>query len=254
MQSPRQVAFTPERLAQLKLLSEQLLADDVLPHKVSLPDVVEYLHPTITALRERSYSWNEIHALLADQLKTFGFPEVSVSRLRNAFYRASDRIIPRQARRQIAKRLQAVEVSQRQPLTPSIPNRDPSISNSTSEVTEPIPPSSAVSPINTPEVSVQLAPSIASPLAPEPQSELLLAPAPESEIVWTRATLEAALVIPTPTDHAAVALFLAALLQIKSTDPKRWSRLFSQAMTAGVNVTGTIVVPVATRHALFNKY
>jgi hypothetical protein len=75
-----------------------------------------------------------------------------------------------------------------------------------------------------------------------------------SEEEWSEEALEAALVIPTPGNCEAEARFRAALEQIKYPDPKRWQTLFSTAMNAGVNVTGTITVPAAKRNAMFNHY
>jgi hypothetical protein len=89
------------------------------------------------------------------------------------------------------------------------------------------------------------------PLALTPS---LTPPSPVIASEFTPEELEAALKIPKPSDAEGIERFQRGLEQIKSTDPKRWRLLRSQALEQGVNLLGIIMPSVEKINAMFNQY
>ncbi len=255
MQPKQQVDFTPDRLARLQQLSATLLSDSPrLPSQINLVDFVEYLYPAITALRECSYNWHEIHVMFHDHFVEFGFSDVSCKTFQNAYYRASNRICPRLPKRQRSLMARLNAGSRSPTILPS-----PGLTRSPLDHAPIAPIAGSPTPI-VPPSPVTVAPQLAARpnvvVAPPVVTVTIAAPeaAPTPPVELTEAELEVALQLPNRFDAAAVQRFRQALQQLKQTDIPRWQKLYSAALNANINVTGGVVPDSARRNAMFNDY
>jgi hypothetical protein len=255
MQPKQQVDFTPDRLARLQQLSATLLSDSPrLPSQINLVDFVEYLYPAITALRECSYNWHEIHVMFHDHFVEFGFSDVSRKTFQNAYYRASNRICPRLPKRQRSLMARLNAGSRSPTILPS-----PGLTRSPLDHAPIVPIAGSPTPI-APPLPVTVAPQlvtkpnavIAPPVATVTMASPEVAPTPPVEL--TEAELEVVLQLPNRFDAVAVQRFRQALHQLKQMDIPRWQKLYSAALNANINVTGGVVPDSARRNAMFNDY
>jgi hypothetical protein len=273
-QSSQRIALTPELLQQIQETSNLLANQSLLPASINLIDLVEIWHPNISHWRDQSLSWQEIHTLLGEHLAHFGFTEVLLKSLQNAYYQASRRINPqpRKSTRKITTRLATLsqhppKLRTASPVKPSV-----SIDQMVPECRNPevaaIPDLSHSFPAPAPplpEVVAIAAPNFSSPvestaLPPDPPSAPIENQSNQSQSdanqssTLSPAELELALVIPDRHNKAAIARFQLALNQLRSIDSNRWRLLTSAAMESGVNLLGIIAPSVERMNAMYNKY
>jgi hypothetical protein len=279
-QSSQRVTLTPELLQQIQETSNLLASQTLLPTSINLIDLVEIWHPNISHWRDQSLSWQEIHTLLGEHLAHFGFTEVLLKSLQNAYYQASRRINPqpRKSTRKITTRLATLsqhppKLRTASPVKPSastgsIDQMVPECRNPEVAAIPDLPHSFPAPAPPLPEVVAIAVPNFSSSvestaLPPDPpsapienqsnQSNQSQSDANQSSTL-SPAELELALVIPDRYDKAAIARFQLALNQLRSIDSNRWRLLTSAAMESGVNLLGIIAPSVERMNAMYNKY